>query len=207
MKVSFKSASLMRNRRPVGPYRGTSAMVTSARGSVGRRFLVLRKPRANSVGLHFLKIRKRTKAGSASKSPFCRFANHDLTNWSLVLWCFVLNPHRRSPYPKSHLELRDKLRVSSPVRAIGTNRVLLLLANGSSVFRSGPIPRRSSHGPVSALGRGVGRREAVVAVRTHRGRHLHTQAYLTESVHQVVLHKSIPTQIRQHILCVSNDEG
>ena len=30
----------------------------------------------------------------------------------LVLWCFVLNPHRRSPYPESHLELRDKLRVS-----------------------------------------------------------------------------------------------
>ena len=45
---------------------------------------------------------------------------------ALVLWCFVLNPHRRSPYPNSQLELRDKLRVSSPVRAIGTNRVLLL---------------------------------------------------------------------------------
>ena len=45
---------------------------------------------------------------------------------ALVLWCFVLNPHRRSPYPNSQLELRNKLRVSSPVRAIGTNRVLLL---------------------------------------------------------------------------------
>ena len=39
----------------------------------------------------------------------------------LVLWCFVLIPHRRSPNPNSQLELRDKLRVSSPVRAIGTN--------------------------------------------------------------------------------------
>ena len=38
----------------------------------------------------------------------------------MVLSCFVLNPHRRSPYPKSHLELRDKLRVGSPVHARGT---------------------------------------------------------------------------------------
>ena len=30
-----------------------------------------------------------------------------------VLWCFVLNPHRRLPYPNSQLESRDKLRVSS----------------------------------------------------------------------------------------------
>ena len=30
-----------------------------------------------------------------------------------MLWCFVLNPHRRSPYPNSQLELRDKLRMSS----------------------------------------------------------------------------------------------
>ena len=30
----------------------------------------------------------------------------------LVLWCFSLNPHRRSPYPNSQLESRDKLRVS-----------------------------------------------------------------------------------------------
>jgi hypothetical protein len=27
---------------------------------------------------------------------------------SLVLWCFVLNPHRRSPYPNSQLELRER---------------------------------------------------------------------------------------------------
>ena len=32
---------------------------------------------------------------------------------ALVLWCFVLNPHRRAPYPNSQLELRDKLRMSS----------------------------------------------------------------------------------------------
>ena len=38
---------------------------------------------------------------------------------ALVLWCFVLNPHRRSPYPNSQLELRDKLRVSSPATYIG----------------------------------------------------------------------------------------
>ena len=40
-------------------YRGTS--VTSARGSVGRRFLILRKPRAKPVGLRSLS-RKRKKA-------------------------------------------------------------------------------------------------------------------------------------------------
>ena len=34
----------------------------SARGSVGRRFLILRKPRAKPAGLRFSKIRKRTKA-------------------------------------------------------------------------------------------------------------------------------------------------
>ena len=61
------------------PYRGTSFIrknppprttiqgylgykVTSARGSVGRRFLILRNPRAKPVGLRFKKIRKRTKA-------------------------------------------------------------------------------------------------------------------------------------------------
>ena len=31
----------------------------------------------------------------------------------MVLWCFVLNPHRRSPNPNSQLELQDKLRMSS----------------------------------------------------------------------------------------------
>ena len=31
---------------------------------------------------------------------------------ALVFWCFLLNPHRRSPYPNSQLESRDKLRVS-----------------------------------------------------------------------------------------------
>ena len=38
-----------------------------------------------------------------------------------MLWCFVLNSHRRSPYvhtPNSHFELRDKLRVSSPATYI-----------------------------------------------------------------------------------------
>ena len=30
----------------------------------------------------------------------------------VVLWCFSLNPHRRSPYPNSQLESRDKLRES-----------------------------------------------------------------------------------------------
>ena len=53
-------------------------------------------------------------------------ASRKVERWDEVLWCFVLNPHRRSPNPNSQLELRDKLRVSSPVRAIGTDRVLLL---------------------------------------------------------------------------------
>jgi len=39
---------------------------------------------------------------------------------SLVPWCFVLNPHRCSPYPNSQLELRDQLRVSSPATYIGS---------------------------------------------------------------------------------------
>ena len=37
----------------------------------------------------------------------------------VVLWCFVLNPHRRSPYPNFQLELRDKLRVSPPATYMG----------------------------------------------------------------------------------------
>jgi len=44
-------------------YRGTSATRSlRLRGSVGRCFLILRKPRATLVGLGFLKFRKRTKA-------------------------------------------------------------------------------------------------------------------------------------------------
>ena len=35
---------------------------------------------------------------------------------------------------------------------------------------------------------------------------LNPHAYLTESVFKVVLQKSIPTQIRQLILCIGNSE-
>ena len=40
-----------------------------------------------------------------------------------MLWCFVLNPHRRSPYSNFLLELRDKLQVTSPA-TYEANRVL-----------------------------------------------------------------------------------
>ena len=43
----------------------------------------------------------------------------------MVLWCFVLNPHRRSPYSNFLLELRDKLRVRSPA-TYEADRVLSL---------------------------------------------------------------------------------
>ena len=53
---SFRSTSLTRNTQPPGitvqGYLGYK--VTSARGSIGRRFLILRKPRAKPVGLRFL---------------------------------------------------------------------------------------------------------------------------------------------------------
>jgi len=35
----------------------------------------------------------------------------------------------------------------------------------------------------------------------------HSKPYLTESVHKIVLQKSISTQIRQLIFCISNNEG
>ena len=47
----------------------------------------------------------------------------------LVLWCFVLTLYRRSPYTKSHLELRDELRVSSLVHAIRHGQVPLFGAS------------------------------------------------------------------------------
>ena len=36
---------------------------------------------------------------------------------------------------------------------------------------------------------------------------VYLRAYLTESVHEVVLQKAIPAQIRQPILYISNIEG
>ena len=76
---------------------------------------------------------------------------------SLVLWCFVLNPHRRSPYPKSHFELRDKLRVSSPVRARGTNRVLLLPSPPFRFWRCSEAPSLFAFFLRLARGRGLDR--------------------------------------------------
>ena len=38
---------------------------------------------------------------------------------ALMLWCFVLNPHRRSSYPKLLFCLTSKLRLSSPVNPSG----------------------------------------------------------------------------------------
>ena len=70
----------------------------------------------------------------------------------LVLWCFVLNPHRRSPYPNSQLELRDNLRVSSPATYKGLAESCYFPP--FSFFCSSPLPPYAplrSHGQILSV--------------------------------------------------------
>ena len=56
------------------------------------------------------------------------------------LWCFVLNPHRRSPYPNSQLELRDELRVSCLDAPSGRPIVEVLIVSAALLLPLSPLP-------------------------------------------------------------------
>ena len=71
----------------------------------------------------------------------------------LVLWCFVLNPHRRSPYPNSQLELRDKLRVSSPATYKGLAESCTSPPFRFFVVQSSTLPFRLLPPPLPLRGR------------------------------------------------------
>ena len=74
----------------------------------------------------------------------------------VVLWCFVLNPHRRSP--NSYGVIRDKLRMSSPVHTTQRGQVALFISSCSEappLFAAAPLllpPRPLSSSPPYGVG-------------------------------------------------------